>query len=277
MENSNKEVVIPKKINTALYEDEENKTIVADTIYCECSDKCSLYANGKCLRVRRLFREYCPYGRVEQDKRYAKRLNSGWKKWREQYTNDSVYKKLKAIYKYCFAVIGDYYYLETGCVGAKFDETGKLDIKCNTGYSFLEKSRCTAETFVKILTFKAKNCWGTEIKEYAEDIAPRILKDIQSECPELYKEIIRLEPALDKKFNYVGKTVYVNTMTEGSVLTDFRGNQLVLKNGELICKDYNGSFSFGAEKAKIVIPVTDKMTYKVTDKAQINENTKLAD
>lgn len=255
----------------------KEKPLTADLIYCDYAETCSLCANGKCLRVRRVGHETCMYGSVDRVQGYTSK-SKYYYDWRKKYTSDSTYAKLKRVPSSgCFAVMGGYYYFETGWVYARF-EGNDLIIDSTKDHFFLEKDRCTPEMFVRLLNFRPTNCFGEEIKKYAADVLPRLLLDIKTICPDLYAQIIALDPDLDKPFNIVGKTVYVNTMTEGSVLFDSRSNKFVLKDGKLVCDEYDGLFSFGDKvTAKLVVPVTDRMTYEVTDISQTDENTKLAD
>lgn len=254
----------------------KEKPLTADIIYCDYADTCSLCKNGKCLRVRRVGHETCMYGSVERVQGYTSK-SSKYYDWRKKYTSDDTYAKLKRVPSSgCFAVMGNYYYFETGWVYARFNGND-LIIDSTKGHFFLEKDRCTPEMFVRILNFRPTDCFGVEIKKYA-DVLPRLLLDIKTICPDLYAQIIALDPNLDKQFSFIGKTVYVNTMTENSVLTDDHGNKFILKDGNLVCDEYNGLFSFGDKAAaKLVVPVTDKMTYSITDESQTDDNTKLAD
>lgn len=79
-----------------------------DTIYCECSDRCSLYQEGKCLCVRHLGIR-CPHGTVTTEKGYTSRAKK-YKTFREKYTNDETYANLKSPLYNRFAVVGNNYW-----------------------------------------------------------------------------------------------------------------------------------------------------------------------
>lgn len=253
----------------------------AETIYCDHADSCSFHANGKCLRVRRGGHQDCVYGRVETTRGYTSR-NKAYPEWRQKIIEDSVYAKLKDVgWGGQFAVMGDYYYFETDYAHAEFDgDDLVIESSSADDNFFLEKNRCTPEVFVKILTFTPA---GQEdsIRTYAKDIVPKLMQDIKELCPDLYAQIIALDPKLKGPFNLVGQKVYVNTITENSVITDNRGREFVFKDGNLICNAYNrtceNQLPFDAETGKLIIPVTDTMVCRVTDTSQTNENTRIAD
>ena len=83
-----------------------------DTIYCECPDKCSLYKEGKCLCVRRLGIK-CPNGTVTTEKGYTSRAKK-YGAFRQKYTGDETYAKLKSPIHNKFAIVGDYYWSNGG-------------------------------------------------------------------------------------------------------------------------------------------------------------------
>lgn len=98
---------------------------------------------------------------------------------------------------------------------------------------------------------------------------------IKKEMPDLYRELISLDASLDKKPDYKGKTAFISTMVDSSELKDRKGNVFILSDGKLTCKNYNsGSLPFDSKCAEIVISVTDKMTYRIDDNSQVNENTR---
>lgn len=75
--------------------------------------------------------------------------------------------------------------------------------------------------------------------------------------------------------NRVGKTAYIYSLVDGSILATDRGT--FVKKGEYLTGTYKSSFlPFGANVADLKIKITEKMTYKIDDNSQVNENTVFA-
>ena len=61
-------------------------------------------------------------------------------------------------------------------------------------------------------------------------------------------------------------------MVDDSTLITDRGT--FVKKGEYLTGTYKSSFlPFGADVADLKIKITEKMTYKIDDNSQVNENT----
>ncbi len=274
-----------KKINVNLYGGKslfggKESPLEADTIYCDNADKCSLYKEGKCLRVRAFRTPFCKYGRTVSEKGYTSRA-AKYGTFRSKYTSDECYKKLNSIGDTYFAVIGDYLLFRFIYVSVLTDkETGKIKIRPENHfgcqYCFIEKEKCTAELLKNIFDLQPRTFFDDcIITNYRSKVVPEIMLGIKKEMPDLYKELISLDVSLDSKPDYRGKTAFISTMVDGSEIKNYNGDVFVLSNGKLKCKEYHNSLlPFYAECAEIVIPVTDKMTYKIDDNSQVNEDTR---
>lgn len=280
----NREIDDMKKINVNLYGGKSifggrEKPLEADTIYCDNADRCSLYKEGKCLRVRQFGSIGCKYGQTVEETGYTSRARKYWD-FRSTYANDECYNKLNSVGDAYFAVIGDWLLFGFTYVFVSTDkETGSLKIHENffgNKFSFIKKEKCTADFLKKVFDSQPRTFFDNQIiKDYRSKVIPEIMAGIKKEMPELYMELIDLDASLGNEPNYTGKTAYINTMVDGSKIKDHNGNVFLLSDGKLTCKNYNSHFlPFGANCAEIVIPVTDKMTYKIDDNSQVNENTR---
>lgn len=274
-----------KKINVGLYGGKSifggrEKPLEADTIYCDSTDKCSLYHEGKCLRVRQFGNTVCKYGRTVQETGYTSRARK-YEAFRSKYRNDECYSQLNSIGETYFAVIDDWLLFKFSYVSVSTNkETGNLAINTEnhfgSHFSFIEKNKCTAEFLKKVFDSKPRTFFDNKIiSDYRAKVIPEIMAGIKKEMPDLYQELISLDASLGNKPDYKGKTAFISTMVDGSELKDRKGNVFLLSNGKLTCKNYNSHLlPFNSRCAEIVIPVTEKMTYEIDDNSQADENTR---
>lgn len=247
----------------------------ADVIYCDKCDDCSFYKAGKCLRIRQSLNNNCIYGETTNIQGYTSRAKK-YNEWYNKYSKDPVYQKLKAVGSERFAIIGDYYYLKTDFVDAAIDDEGSLAIATGNGRNFLKKENCTIDVFVKILTYKPLDMFGHIINSYQESQVPEIMRNIKFLKPDLFEKIIKKAPELNTSPCFVDKYVLVNTIPDGVIITDCHGNQFVKNGNELICEQYNGLLPFSSKVAKMIIPITSEMSFKVQNESQVGIDTKLA-
>ncbi|MEE5994695.1 MAG: hypothetical protein V3G42_15950 [Oscillospiraceae bacterium] len=279
-----------KKINVNLYGGKplfgggREKPLEADIIYCDNCDNCSLYADGKCLRVRQAFGfERCKYGRCETIQGYTSRARK-YNEFYSTYSKDEVYAKLKNAYGVCLARMGDYVYLNTTYANIEFLNDDVTVSKVTTSVFtsrgiLLSKEQFTAENMLKILTARLSRLMDYSIiGEYNDRIVPEIMHEMERLFPEMYAELIRREPELGKPMSYIGKTVYTSTLVDGCTVRDKYGEFVFDKKAmTLTCEDYRDvPFTFRGKTCKMVIPVTEEMTYKVDDDSQCNMDTVIA-
>lgn len=254
----------------------------AEVVACDC-ESCSLRENGMCLRVVSIARNknICKYGVRHVYEGYTPAARS-CQEWLHVFKSDECYRKLlnvpSAVH---FAVIGDYYFIDTTYVGVKWTDD-KYEITSDFGantYVFVEKDKATAKFFIDLLTYTPRAMLGGAIKEYRQSIVTLIMNDIRKLVPELYAEIIRDYPGLDVDPDFVGKYVYVKTLKPGIdiQLDDYGVFHLSDDRKTLTCDDYRSVFlPFGAKTSKIAIDVTDKLTYKVKSNDETCEDTEIA-
>ena len=258
--------------------------VEGDTIYCECSDRCSLYQEGKCLCVRHLGIR-CPHGTVTTEKGYTSRAKK-YKTFREKYTNDETYANLKSPLYNRFAVVGNNYWFNGGYVLArKAKENDSLRemvsgyiLQCNIAISefCIPITDMNMELLNAILSYTPRNMFGQSLeKDYLKYVS-EILGEMQKIAPELYQELTEKYPEYkSEKYipNYVGRFAYTRTLRDGCTIYDGRGNVGVLKDGKIYCDNFKGIVPFGGESASVVIELGETSTIEITDNSQVCEGT----
>lgn len=255
-----------------------------DTIYCECPDKCSLYKEGKCLCVRRLGIK-CPNGTVTTEKGYTSRARK-YGAFRQKYTGDETYAKLKSPIHNKFAIVGDYYWFNGGYVRARKakenDSTSRVVsgyvLLCDTAISeyCIPVAEMNVELLQAILSYAPRNLCGQSLERYYLEYVADILKEMQEIAPEMYQELTEKYPEYkSEKYipNYVGRYAYTRTLRDGCTIHDGRGNVGVLKDGKIYCDNFKGIVPFGGESASVVIELGETSTIEITDNSQVCEGT----
>lgn len=254
----------------------------AEVVACDC-ESCSLRENGMCLRVTSIARNknICKYGFRYTYEGYTPAAKS-CQDWLQVFKSDDCYHKLNNVPAAVhFAVIGDYYFIDTTYVGVKWTDD-KYEITSAFGintYIFIEKRKATTKFFVDLLTYTPHAILGGVIGEYRQSIVTLIMNGIRKLAPELYADIIHDYPGLDVTPNFVGKYVYVKTLKPGIdiQLGDHGVFHLSDDRKTLTCDDYRSAFlPFDAKTSKITIDVTDELTYQVKSNDETCEDTEIA-
>lgn len=266
-----------KKINVILYGGKsifggKESPLEADEIYCDRSDKCSFYAESKCLRCRTFLAPSCMYGKNRVTKGYTSRA-AKYYDFKKKYTSDEQYNKL-SYPSALAAVIGDNLYLNLRYTlvikRTDKDEPWKKGIN---GYLISEAGFCKGDSWIPIaevtnellyamFSYKPRAMMGGEITDYQAKVVPDVLMSLKKCAPQIYGKFISEYPQYNLEPNYVGKYAYIKTMVDGSVLTDCHGDKFTLKDGKLIGKGIKrGLIPFGGIM-DCVVEVEDNRTYK---------------
>lgn len=266
------------KINVSLYGGKSifkgvrETPLEAEIIYCDQTNECQLYKEGKCLRCRKMFStEDCKYGHKEIIKGYTSRA-SKYYTFKTQYQEDNKYNALREQTGATIAKVGDFVFLNRIYGNRLFSDNS----------FFIDKQALNdlSETGVlyRTLTDKPRAFFdNTVIKDYQEKIVPDLCLSLRKNFPEIAKEFFYKYPELDKAPNYVGKKAFINTLVNGSVIKDCHRCEWVIKDGKAYCDNYTASLSpefYGAIKRSIVIELSGKETCEITDNSQVDENTK---
>lgn len=278
-----------EKINVNLYGGKsifggKETPLEADEIYCDRSDKCSFYAEGKCLRCRSFLSPTCKFGKNVVAKGYTSRA-AKYYDFKSKYKGDAQYSKLNYPSELA-AIIDDYLYLNLEFTlvrkRTEKDEKWRKDIN---GYLISEKGFCSGDIFIPIADvtnellyaiFSYLPCavMGGIITDYQSKVVPDVLMSLKKRTPKIYNDFISEYPQYNLKPNYVGKYAYIKTMVDGSVLTDCHGNKFTLEYGKLVGKNIKRGFTPFDGVMDCVVDVAETETYKVDDNSQCDENTK---
>jgi len=277
------------KINVNLYGGKsifggKETPLEADTIYCDRFDKCSFYADGKCLNCRSPFSPVCKFGKKTTTRGYTSRA-AKYYDFKNQYKQDDCYNKL------CYpsdlaAKIGDCLFLNLVYVRVdkrtEEDEKWKRDINGyiieNAGFrnggDFIPISDITNELLYATFNYRPRAIMGGEIKDYQSKVVPDVLVSLKKCAPEIYKNFVAEHPKYDMEPNYVGKYAYIKTMVNGSTLIDCHGNKFILKDGKLVGRNIERGFVPFHGVMDCIVDVSETQTYKIDDNSQCNENTR---
>lgn len=287
-----------KQINVDLYGGKsifggKEEPLVARYIHCDSSDKCSLYAEGKCLNVYGLQLAECPFGKMSSVKGYTSRA-AKYRTFKNNIQQDPTYRKLDYPSDSSLVCIVDniliirlkWVVVQPYNVDKKCDYNDKI---INNKWMLsdpwkgfdrikkliITKEECTPEILNEFFSFVPYSLMGGRIDNYQEKIVPSIITELKRKVPEIYKSLVDKYPEYIKEDNWVGKTAYIYSLTDGSTLTTDRGT--FIKDGEYLIGTYRSSFlPFGATTADIKIKITEKMIYKIDDNSQVDENTVFA-
>lgn len=264
----------------------KEQPLEADEIYCDCANRCTLYAQGKCLCCRAFLSRRCPNGRVVTTQGYTTRAKK-YSAFRQKYVNDVTYGKLNYPNSDCFAIVGDMYWFRLKHVTVKkADKTESAN--CANGYvvnqaanrdSYIPVNETTPALLHQIFTYRPVTFYDhKEITAYRTEVVPNIVYAIKKTAPMLYTWLVEYCPEYASNAytpNYIGMYAYTRTLSNGSILTDCHGNRGVLKDGKIYCDSFvKGHVPFDGKSATVVVEVSDTATYKITDNAQVDENTK---
>jgi hypothetical protein len=277
------------KINVDLYGGKslfggKESPLEADEIYCDRADKCSFYADGKCLRCRSFLAPKCKFGSNSVIRGYTSRA-AKYYEFKHKYQSDALYNKLNYPSELA-AVIDDVLYMNLKyTLVRKRTEKDKAWERDTNGYLISETGFCSGDVFLPmpdvtnellyaIFSYRPCAMMGGVIQDYQSKVVPDVLMSLKKCATKIYSNFISEYPQYDLKPNYVGKYAYIKTMVDGSILTDCQGNNFTLKGGKLIGKYIKRGFIPFDGVMDCTVSVSDSETYKVNDNSQCNENTK---
>lgn len=254
----------------------------AEVVTCDCAN-CSLRDKGMCLKVTSPMYHTCVYGQKHIYEGFTPKA-AACQEWNHVFKTHDRYSALQSLASGLhFAVMGDYYFVYTTYVGVKWNEDGTYKFETSTRpdtHVFIEKSKADADFFVDLLTYKPHALMGGEIKDYRYGIITLILKQMREQAPELYAAVVEAEPLFGEiEPNFLGKYVYVKSLKPDIDINLLNHGlfHLSADRKTLTCEDYRSVFlPFGAKTSKMIIQVTDDMTYKVQSSDEVCEDTEIA-
>ena len=98
--------------------------------------------------------------------------------------------------------------------------------------------------------------------------------ELKTEFNEIYKSFTNeYTEYKNKEINFVGRTAYIYSLRDGLELKD---KAIFVKQGEYLksITNYSSVFlPFNAKEAELILKINPKMTVKITDNSQVDENT----
>jgi hypothetical protein len=285
-----------KKIHVNLYGGKgifggKETPLEADEIYCDRSEQCSFYKEGKCLRCRSFLAPTCKFGRNSITKGYTSRAKK-YNEFKSKYKNDEVYGKLEYPTRLA-AVIGDTLYmnLKFTLVRKKRDEekTYSRCYRCVDGYEISEVGFSNGSCFIPfaditndllygIFSYNPQAMMGGVITKYQEEVVPEVLQDLKKVAPDIYNKFIAEYPKYDIATNYIGKKAYVNSLKPGTIFR-YKGYDW-LYDGEYVSTEHfdlglnSPWWTDGKYSETVKIKVSDKMTIEIADNSIVDEDTR---
>lgn len=269
-----------KLINVRVFEPAfKNVKARCKCTYCNNSENCSLYKQKKCVHDWRYLASIkCPYGKHSQTEGYTKRARSysTWirnKKDAHKDFLDAVEFSTKKL-----ALIGEYIYLPYPHLKNYVNSLPGI-----INEHFIKEAEFTGEKILEIINFRPQALMGGEITSFQKEEVPKFIQHLKEEMPDKYKVLKencpdKVEAIEEVGSNYIGRTAYLKTLKEGSVVVDIHGDKFLYDGEYLINENYKPSFSpFGTTGGLFKFKATDDMTVKITDNGQVDGNTKFKD
>lgn len=278
----------------------------AEVIYCDNCDRCSLYKQGKCLRIRK-FLSYneCEYGRTESIQGYSPRA-AKYYDFHNKYEQDEFFGKLKETSGPMIAEIGDYYFVDNNYTTIKDYTTEQYENNrlqfyggrwfkkkgieeyyylsqsmFNPSGGFIRKEDLEDLSEDGILYYLFHHTPttifdGNKIKSYQEKTLPDLCMNFRKLAPELATKFFAMYPNFDYKPNYIGKKAFIRSVKDGVVIKHRHGN-FVKQGNKLICDQYKDPFApFDAKTVYMEITLTGKEVFEITSDDQVNSDIELA-
>ena len=257
------------KIHVGLYGDgSRDARLREEIIYCDYAADCSVYRDGKCLRITSPFASYCPLGTTQIIDGGTKR-SKAFQRVGASARADECYGKLRRAYNTYFATAGDLVIL--GGLSVYF--SNPFSIKdpgfCGGNYIAIPKSEFTVDIIKRIYTFRPQALMGGVLKQYLAEQLPFFFQQMKRLWPEKYAEFAAAEPSVRELApNYIGKWARLSTINHDSEINGYRFD------GDYIVGEFKSAFlPFRAKSAFIRIPITDDLMVKITDNNQVTEET----
>ena len=265
-----------KKIHVGLYGDgSRNARLREEIIYCDYADECSVYREGKCLKITSPFASYCPLGILKTVDGGTKR-SEAFQRVGAEARSDECHGKLKRAYNTYFAIAGDYVIVGGMALRLEFSynpENGYVFSVGSPGfmggsYVVIPKEEFTVAVIKKIYDARPRALMGGELTGFRKQQLPFFFLQMKKVWPEKYAEFADAVPDVKNLVpDYVGKWARVSTLNRDAIIDGFRFE------GDYLVGEYRTLLPFGARSAYIRIPVTDDLKVKITSNDQVTEDT----
>ena len=140
---------------------------------------------------------------------------------------------------------------------------------------YIQEKDFTNELISMICNGKPRTFFENEIiKDYTEKDVPRFLYELKTEFKEVYERFVKeYTEYKNKEMNFVGRKAYIYSLRDGTKLED---KATFVKRGEYLksITNYSSAFlPFDAKETELIIKINPKMTVRITDNSQVDDNT----
>ncbi|BFK11862.1 hypothetical protein F140042L4_20200 [Coprococcus phoceensis] len=205
---------------------------------CCKSETCDAHKNDKCIMLNGLWGLNCPYGKVHKKEGYTKAARKCGKlvrEYRDKYKD--VEYALNTQNTLC--KINDYVY--TGLPHLRNYVNPIREKDFFTCEELIRMEDFTPEFIVELIKFRPHALFGGEIESYQKECIPKFCRQLKTNMPELYIQVVEIYPEIHNKIeniNYVGKRAKVKTLLPGRVklstdILDWDGNVLKAKGKQV--------------------------------------------
>ena len=255
-----------------------------EVLSCDACDRCGMYKQGKCVVKDYLFESLrCPHSALSKEEGYTNRARNyySWFEKKEKQYGDDLIDKLEFVDEKLCIVGGDYVYLPYPYL---HNYINKIEGIVND--HFIPLKEFDEDKIKEIFDFVPMTLFDHKpIESYQEECVPKFAQHLKEVMPNRLYSFLSKYPEYKDKIDkiiceYVGRTAYIRTMTEGSVLRDCHGDEWTIDNGYLVCKNNDMNlipFIVYKESTEVKIKISENMTYKITSNDQVNENTVFVD
>lgn len=294
------------KIHCMLYSGLKKDAVEnAEIIYCDECDRCSLYKQGKCLRIRKfLGYNTCEYGQTKVIQGYSPRAIK-YTEFHNKCKNDETYGKLKATSGSMIAAVGDYYFVDNRYTTIKDYTTEQYENNrlqfwggrwfkkkgleeyyylsqsmFNPSGGFIRKEDLEDLSEDGILYYLFHHTPttifdGNKIKEYKEKVLPDLCMTFKQLAPDLAAKFFATYPDFYYKPNYIGKKAFIRSIKDGVVIKHRHGD-FVKQGNKLICEHYDDVFApFDAHDVYMEITLKGEETFEITSEDQVDSDIEL--
>lgn len=266
----------------SLFKQKKSEKAVGHIIYCECPEKCELYAKGKCVA----FDNRCPYGSRGKVTGYS-RMASKFSSWIRDFeeAHKEVYRtKLKQPKKLEYFM--DLVYIPIAHLNLNED----IDFVDGGGFGIFKgrpiiKREHFNAVFIskQIVNFKPRSFFGNQIiGDYQEKEVPKFLlwlKQLDYSLYEKVKEMNPNHPGFSVMSN-IGRKAILKTLNPNvGTYEDIHGGIWTWDGEYLYSNNTHASFTL-IETRQIQecrLKPKEDVVVKICDEGQVNENTEFID
>lgn len=270
-----------KEINARIFCPDDKKAY-CEIITCDAADSCELYAKGCCVQDGFfLLKVICPHQRINYEYGYTKRA-AKYNAWLEsiRYQYKDIHNALKLSYSKLAIVGGDYVFLPYPHL-----KTYRSSLSENlVNDKFIPIENFDIDFIERIYSFRPLALDGGEISSYQNKYMPLFFKHLKELMPEKLNEFIEKYPESEEALshyirNHIGRTAYIYTLKDGSVLRDAHKYEWKIVGDELVCKENRMSLIPWVQKTPttVKIKIQKDMVYEITNNDMVTGDTIFVD